>query len=208
MFKKWREQKLPSIGITLSGHSKAAERTAFYVNEHKWFFDAGVIDCQNPKTVFISHCHQDHTMSVPLMLTHKWTLDVYAPASTAPFIKNYIIAATELNENSKIQEDRKGGCKYTIHALEPGSTVKLEKEKFIIKVIECDHSVPTIGYCISEQRNKIKDEYKGLPGKEIGQLIKQGVEVCSSVLFPIHIPKYLIIQSSSWNVHIFYQSTK
>jgi len=183
----WREQKLPVSGLSLSGYSKAADKTAFYLKEYKWFLDAGTVESQTPKRVFITHCHQDHTMHVPLMLTHRWDVDIYCPSSTAPFLNNYLIAATELNENAKIEADRKHGCKYTIHPVGKGDKIDLQNEKYVVKVVECNHSVPTVGYCFSELRNKIKDEYKDLPGKEIGELKKKGTQVTNETEIPAFV---------------------
>jgi hypothetical protein len=50
-------------------------------------------------------------------------------------------------------------------------------EKIIITAIACVHSTADVGYIISEQREKLRDEFVGRPGKELGELRKQGIEL-------------------------------
>jgi hypothetical protein len=47
----------------------------------------------------------------------------------------------------------------------------------VVEVIQCDHTVPTVGYGFSERRTKLKEQYSALSGAEIGKLRKTGVEV-------------------------------
>jgi len=46
-----------------------------------------------------------------------------------------------------------------------------------VRVVQCDHRVPSVGYAIEEKRSKLKEEYHGLSGKEIAALKKSGVEI-------------------------------
>ena len=61
----------------------------------------------------------------------------------------------------------------------PGGKLELNMKglHWIVDIVECCHRVPSVGYCISEVRSKLKEEYKKLTGKEIGALRKQGVDV-------------------------------
>ena len=52
-----------------------------------------------------------------------------------------------------------------------------------VEVFECDHPIPTISYGFSETKQKLKDQYKSLPGKEIGRLRKEGnIEITLKVI--------------------------
>jgi ribonuclease BN (tRNA processing enzyme) len=55
----------------------------------------------------------------------------------------------------------------------------------IVEVVACDHSVPTVGYGISEVRRKLKDEYSSLTGQQISKLRKDGIEVSEEILKPL-----------------------
>ena len=48
-----------------------------------------------------------------------------------------------------------------------------------------DHGVPCVGYCFSRRKQSLKDEYKALTGREIGNLRKQGIEVTEEERIPM-----------------------
>ena len=56
--------QLPGVNWTLSGHSRALERTGFFLEEPKIFLDAGVpwkgTDNGNSNAVLVTHTHVDH----------------------------------------------------------------------------------------------------------------------------------------------------
>merc|ERR1712232_480296 len=49
--------------------------------------------------------------------------------------------------------------------------------QFIVRILKMDHRVPCIGYSIFKLRNSLKEEFVGLPGREIGKLRKEGIEI-------------------------------
>eukprot|EP00005_Dracoamoeba_jomungandri_P008633 CAMPEP_0174269022 /NCGR_PEP_ID=MMETSP0439-20130205/39551_1 /TAXON_ID=0 /ORGANISM="Stereomyxa ramosa, Strain Chinc5" /LENGTH=148 /DNA_ID=CAMNT_0015357553 /DNA_START=384 /DNA_END=826 /DNA_ORIENTATION=+ len=55
------------------------------------------------------------------------------------------------------------------------------KNKVLVKVVECFHAVPSVGFILSTTTQKLKQEYLGLPGREIGALRKKGVEITKTV---------------------------
>eukprot|EP00797_Seminavis_robusta_P029852 Sro609_g174980.2 (220) ;mRNA; f:17041-17700 len=64
-------------------------------------------------------------------------------------------------------------------------TIHQGGKDFYVKVVECVHRVDCLGYSIWERQHKLKEEYRGLPGKEIGALRKSGVEITSVVERPL-----------------------
>lgn len=62
---------------------------------------------------------------------------------------------------------------------------KQQQQEMFVDIIQCHHTVTTVGYVISEMRMKLKDEYKSLPGKEIAALRKQNVEIQELKSFPL-----------------------
>ena len=58
----------------------------------------------------------------------------------------------------------------------------MNKTDLEMKVFKCDHSIPTISYGISEVKHKLKEEYLGLPGKEIGELKKNKIKITKEVI--------------------------
>eukprot|EP01090_Pellita_catalonica_P005720 TRINITY_DN1595_c0_g1_i1.p1 TRINITY_DN1595_c0_g1~~TRINITY_DN1595_c0_g1_i1.p1 ORF type:complete len:240 (+),score=45.05 TRINITY_DN1595_c0_g1_i1:231-950(+) len=57
-----------------------------------------------------------------------------------------------------------------------------KKTKIIVKVIECFHTVPSVGYLIQTEKRKLKSEYRGKLGKEIAALKKSGVDIMQTLL--------------------------
>jgi ribonuclease Z len=51
---------------------------------------------------------------------------------------------------------------------------KLHSDK-VIEVFEMHHSVVCVGYGFLQEKKKLKPEFVGLPGKQLGELRKQGV---------------------------------
>jgi hypothetical protein len=47
--------------------------------------------------------------------------------------------------------------------------------------------VPSVGYAFWQTRNKLKEEYKSLQGKEIAALKKQGTVVTEDVVDPLFV---------------------
>jgi ribonuclease Z len=68
--------------------------------------------------------------------------------------------------------------------VKPGDEFELKKEKYVLRVIKCTHSTPTVGYAFYKVANKLKEEYASLPGKEIGALRKKGIQVTKPVKTP------------------------
>ena len=60
----------------------------------------------------------------------------------------------------------------------------LEKSREV-KIIKCFHRVPCVGYGFTEVRDKLKDEYKNIDGKELGKLRKDGVTITEKKEFHI-----------------------
>lgn len=68
-----------------------------------------------------------------------------------------------------------------------------------VDIIECHHSLPTVGYAFSEARMKLKKEFQDKPGKEIAELRKKGIEVQERSLVPqfVFLGDTTFVQSNS-----------
>lgn len=77
------------------------------------------------------------------------------------------------------------GC--VLRATKPGEDLLVSHggNRFRVRTLRMTHRIPCLGYSIFRLRNVLKEEYKGLPGKEIGRLKKQeGIEVTTVVEEP------------------------
>jgi ribonuclease Z len=84
-------------------------------------------------------------------------------------------------------EKKENGNLYELIGVTPNQEINIRQsgKQFVVKVVECVHRIDCVGYSIFEQRHKLKEEFKGLPGKEIGALKKQGIEITTTETCPV-----------------------
>ena len=69
--------------------------------------------------------------------------------------------------------------------VKPGTTREIPGLKNIrVEIVEGYHRVQSLGYGFNTVTQKLKQEFKHLPGKEIGNLRKQGIEITEEQLVP------------------------
>jgi len=54
-------------------------------------------------------------------------------------------------------------------------------------IVNCFHAITCVGYMYDIKQSRLKDEYKGLPGKELGELRKKGIDVSEEVFKPLFV---------------------
>ena len=143
-------------------------------------FDAGPQHFSNPSHILITHTHVDHCACLPFTLIGSDNPHIYAVAEAGPPILKYISGMFSVNA----MQDCDASPFYTFVGLKPYTQFDLtiKRTELTIEVFDCDHSIPTIGYGLSEKKQKLKPEYLELPGREIGKLRKEGVEITQEVL--------------------------
>jgi len=128
-----------------------------------------------------------------MMLTFRWTIDIYAPKSTIPFIRNFLVASQELNDNHPLIKESEGQSlyrKYNLIGVTKGEQYKIintNKQPMLIEIVECTHSVDCAGYKISALRKKLKAELKGKSRDELLALKKNGQELNEDVPLPLFV---------------------
>lgn len=183
----WNKWKMGGkSGLSVIGYSRSADCTAFYIPELKWFLDAGgmAISSHKPEVILLTHGHSDHSFNLPFLISSRHHTDIYCPNETKEFVLNYINASQSLNKNGEdfVKPD------ITINGVSVGDSLELGKKKeYVVKIINCYHGVPCIGYMVYKKMKKLKPEYEGLPGKEIGQIRKQGIDVQLDIEQPVFI---------------------
>ena len=178
---KWR---VPGVQWHLQGHSQAGERTGFWIPELKLFLDAGVNSYKNPDTILITHGHGDHSFGTPFLAMGQGGVlakrpHVYIPRDASGPLQLFCRAAQSLNDCRELTPDAQIRC----HPTTMGDTFSVCNSRVEVNVVQCVHRVPTVGYILSTVSKKLKPEFQGLPGKEIGRLSKT-TEVSQRVATP------------------------
>ena len=191
--------KIRNTCYTLKGWSQAALRTNFYIPELRIMLDAGLSANVSPEYIMITHCHSDHCANVPYHLyACNKKISIFAPKESHKNIDRYIKTAYLMSANVEDESlldvtqlydvipvvdsvmDIMVGTKTEQYTDENGNQQMRSKggKSIKVEIINCDHSVPCVGYGLSETRTKLKPEYEELKGREIGELRKNGIEVC------------------------------
>jgi ribonuclease Z len=169
-------------GLTVEGYSRAAVQTYWRVPQLKVGFDIGAQpwSFMNTPNWFISHCHLDHAVALPVYVARRRMMKmepprIYVPRSTESLLEK-LLKVWERLDRSRMVCDLIG--------LEPGQEVELSRE-LVVTAFATKHTVPALGYLVWERRRKLKEEYLGLPGEQIRDLRVQGKEVTRELRLPL-----------------------
>ena len=184
----WQKQwKIPGTSWQICGFSRSAYRTGFYITELDLMLDAGPQNFSKPKTILITHSHIDHLACLPLTMlgdVHSGHIfEIYGPKVAKDYIENYIKSMFEVNALANMRNTN--FYKYNGLEMRAQDPFKLpmNKNNMEIAVFECDHGIPTVSYGLSEIKTKLKEEFIGLSGKEIGKLRADGVNISKEVIY-------------------------
>lgn len=186
---------IPGTQWTLKGYSIAALRTNFYIKELEAMFDGGLSSPYCMSHIFITHGHSDHTANLPFHIYNNKEnskIKVYVPKEIASNIKNFIETCYILSSDVDFaalnikNEDLYLYKYYDLITVTPGDLldISMKNKKYSVEIIKCYHSVPCVGYGFIEKRQKLKNEFKNLCGKEIGELRKKGQDLYNEVEYP------------------------
>lgn len=169
-------------GFTIEGYSRAAVQTYFRIPELKLGFDLGAHpwDFMGTPTWMISHCHLDHIAALPLYVSRRRLMKmtpprVYLPAFAVEHVRTML--------NSFVRLDR-GKMPCDLIGVEAGDEIELSRE-LILNVLGTTHTVPSVGYVVSDRRKKLKPEYLDLTGEEIRNLRESGTEITYENRIPL-----------------------
>jgi ribonuclease Z len=179
---------IPGTSYTLIGYSVAALRTNFYIRELGVMLDAGISANICPDHILITHGHSDHTANLPFHLYGQKEgrkIQVYVPNESVEYFRSFVTSSYELTSGHSY--DQKSPSGYDLVGVSPNQAlnITINKRPWKLDIIKCDHGLPCVGYGLSEGRTKLKQEYVGLSGKEIGALRKSGIEVSVEIEIPI-----------------------
>jgi ribonuclease Z len=169
-------------GLTIEGYSRAAVQSYWRVPELKVGFDLGASpwDFMATQTWFITHTHLDHAAALPVYVARRRMMRMEPPAIYLP--------APVLEDVERLlkvwQRLDRGRMACELHGVAGGAEIPLSRDH-VVTVFATTHTVPSVGYLLWERRNKLKEEYHGLPGEKIRDLRLSGVEVTREVRTPL-----------------------
>ena len=167
----------------LEGKSSSAVATYIRIKELDLIFDLGrcPMNFIGTNHVFISHFHLDHYFGLPIYISQRWLAGmqpghIYVPATGFKQLKHILNKLSELDAGK--------GWNYHIIPVETGDAIPFRRN-LIAHILPGNHSVPAVSYLICEIRNKLKEEYRDLSGKEIVELKKSGTQITKEVQLPL-----------------------
>ena len=171
---------------TLRGTSRSAHATAWYIPELSVAIDAGdVVFTHRPDHIFITHTHADHIFRLPNLKSRRKPPQLFVPAHATGLVERYLHAAQALTDSQEPPPGFVWTRAYDLVGVSPGDQHAISRGRIVVDIIACHHSVPCVGYIFSERKKKLKAEYIGLSGPEIGALRREGVEIAEDRIEPI-----------------------
>src|SRR5262249_37719647 len=145
-------------------------------------FDLGAQpwDFMGTPTWLVSHTHLDHVAALPVYVARRRMMKMepptlYLPEPAVEDVRRLLLFMHVLVRGRMVCE---------LHGVKPGEEISLSREH-VVTVFPTKHTIPSVGYLVWERRNKLKEEYHGLPGDRIRDLRLSGVEVTREVRTPM-----------------------
>src|SRR3954466_4478260 len=85
-FRQWKTWAIPGTKLTLTGYSRANDKTFFHIPEMRCCLDAGLCEGRQPEAVFLTHTHADHAKDVDFLASRSAGVDIYAPAEAIDYL--------------------------------------------------------------------------------------------------------------------------
>ncbi|MEV4173105.1 MBL fold metallo-hydrolase [Nonomuraea sp. NPDC049709] len=192
-FRQWKTWRIHGTELTLTGYSRANDKTFFHIPELRCSLDAGLCEGRQVDTVFLTHTHHDHSKDLDFLASSG--ADVYLPAESVPYAESYLRASAELNHGAGFDPALAGG--HRLHGVRQDDEFVFGRRGHHVRVVECEHKVPCVGYAFSERRKALRPEFEELRrslvregrGEEFGRIMarrrKEGAEVDAEVSRPL-----------------------
>ena len=182
--------------LQVSGYSRAAHRTGIEIKGLDILLDAGLDVQKSFANIFITHQHLDHCIYLPqytMNIDNKTEgITVISTENILKQIKPYVCEALRMSKNigPDIAYDdilKNAKTKFTPITLDEVYTFNNGREQWLVKQIKCFHGIDSIGFGFNVKKNKLKDQYLQLSGKEIKKLKDLQVEITQEIITPIFL---------------------
>ncbi|MEV4755361.1 MBL fold metallo-hydrolase [Micromonospora sp. NPDC049559] len=193
-FRQWKTWRIPGTELTLTGYSRANDKTFFHVPELRCSLDAGLCEGRQVDTVFLTHTHHDHSKDLDYLAANPAGVDIYLPSDSVPYVESYLRASAELNHGAAFDPALTG---HRLHGVRQDDEFTFGSRGHHARVVKCEHKVPCVGYAFSQRGKKLRPEFEQLRqsmvrqgrGGEFGRIIarkrRAGVEVDDETRRPL-----------------------
>lgn len=169
-------------GLTIEGWSRAAVQSYWRIPELKVGFDLGAQpwDFMGTPNWFISHAHLDHIAALPVYIARRRMMKmepptIYLPVESIEDVRRLLMVMQRLDRGRQSCE---------LVGVEAGVEIELSRE-LLVTTFATSHTIPSRGYIVWERRQKLREEFHGLPGDKIRDLRLSGTSVTREVRQPL-----------------------
>lgn len=177
-----RFARLPFGQYHIVGYSVAGEETVVQVPELNVCFDIGRSPhfALTSDIVCISHAHMDHIAGLAYYLSQRHFQGmkpgtILIPRELERPIDNLLRCWRDVERQ---------GTPYKLIPMSANQVYEVRKD-FIIRGLATHHGGTSLGYALVSVREKLKSEYLGLPGTELAEMRKRGIEIQYRVEVPL-----------------------
>jgi ribonuclease Z len=177
-FRQWKTWTMPGTGLTLTGYSRANDKTFFHVPELRCGLDAGLVEGRQVETVLLTHAHLDHAKDLDFLAAREAGVDIFLPAELMSYVVDYLRATTELNRAARLDPPLAPSAR--LHGVRPGEEHRFGRRgQYAVRVVGCRHKVPCVGYGVAAVKKVLTPEFDKLRtdltaggrGAEFGRIV-------------------------------------
>lgn len=164
--------------LSLQGFSLAGIETCLQVPELRLAVDVGrgrddVVRCEH---LALTHVHMDHAGGLPYLVAMRGMFGMISPRV---YLHEAVAESTRAMLGSWDEMQRLESS-FELVAMAPGDRTPLRRD-YVLETFRTYHTVPSFGFSLIHRVDKLRPEYQGRPGTELGALRKQGVEITRRV---------------------------
>ena len=169
-------------GIRFLGYSVAGEETVIAAPELNVCFDVGKAPAEilSIDHILLSHGHMDHSAGIAYYFSQRNFVGNDTGCVLVP--KAMEAPIRELMRVWGLIEGHVSPSR--VVGLDPGDVFEVRRG-LKVYAFAPNHGVPALGFCVVEQRHKLKPEFADRTGPELAQLKQQGTEIQYSVEIPL-----------------------
>ncbi|MBC8107833.1 MAG: hypothetical protein H7Z14_14690 [Anaerolineae bacterium] len=182
LVQKFAKLHFAQQALSIIGYSVAGEETVIQVPELNVCFDIGRSPYFALTSDFIcmSHSHMDHLAGLGYYLSQRSFQGMKAGTVLLP---REIERPVDLLLRAWRDVERQG-TPFNLIPMAAGQLYEVRRD-FGIRAFATHHGGPSLGYALISIREKLKPEYMGVPGPDLVEMKKKGIEIQYRVEVPM-----------------------